>query len=276
MNASPITIAFQALESAYIGESAEVARVIDAYKAAQAANKSQNTSLFDGLLSLAEVAEPDVILGTAAKIRAAVGASLRVAAGLPARKAKGEKGGPDWSTPSVYAGIIANCLDAKARSPQVFAKAYADIRNAKETCEDEHPCGLFANKGANDRLLKRIGEMRAAAVAHQLDSMSAVAPTTTAPTVEELQGMLANARAEVAGMRAAGDPDGSLTKARAEREEARAAARKAAEEARTARAESATLAQQVQDLQRMLAAATATGEAAAQAAAQAARATETA
>lgn len=269
MQASPVNDAVSVLLSAYAGDRAEhVATVVESFKAARAANKSESDSLFAGFLSLcaalvnagqppADVA--DTLRATGNAISAEVGGILRVRAGFTRTKLKGakESGAPSFSTAKVYAGIVARCIEAKAADADTYLAAFDKIENAKEAPEALHEAsGLFASKNACSRLVKEYEEMRAAKLAHQTPALNGMDDAhLQAPTREELEAQLAAAREEVRQYRMAGDPHGSLTAARAERDAARADVIRLTDEARAARAEAAHLAQQVADLQEKLAAA---------------------
>lgn len=178
MQHSVINRAIEALQTRYAGDNAAaVATVIVGFKAAQAANKGQNASLFSGLLDLAgQGATPYTVRKVGANIRQSVTAELRKAAGLPAVKAKGEKGGPDFSTASVYAGIVADALDARRDDPDTWATAMDEIVNATETPAPVHEAsGLVATKGALQRAVAEFHAIRAAREAHQYPALTVTA-----------------------------------------------------------------------------------------------------
>ena len=269
MQASPVNDAVSILLSAYAGDRAEhVATVVEEFKAARSANKSESDSLFSGFLSLcaslvnagqppADVA--DTLRATGNAISAEVGGILRVRAGFTRTKLKGakESGAPSFSTAKVYAGIVARCIEAQAADADTYNAAFDKVENALNSPEALHEAsGLFASKNACARLVREYEEMRAAKLAHQTPALNGMDDAhLQAPTREELEAQLAAAREEVRQYRMAGDPHGSLTAARAERDAARADVIRLTDEARAARAEASALAQQVADLQAMLAAA---------------------
>lgn len=171
---SPINAAILALQGRYNGENAtQVATVVQAFKAAQAANKGQNASLFEAFLALvAEGATGHTVRKVGANIRASVTAAMRAAAHLPATKGKAEKGAPDFSTASVYAGIVADALEVKRDEPDAWRMACEAVDGGEVRIAVHAASGLFASKGALSRAVAKCGDIVQAREAHQLPALS--------------------------------------------------------------------------------------------------------
>lgn len=171
---SPINAAILALQGRYDGENAkQVAIVVQSFKAAQAANKGQNASLFEAFLALvADGATGHTVRKVGANIRASVTAAMRAAAHLPATKGKSEKGAPDFSTASVYAGIVADALEAKRDEPEAWRMACADVDAGEVRIAVHAASGLFASKGALSRTVAKCSDIVQAREAHQLPALS--------------------------------------------------------------------------------------------------------
>jgi hypothetical protein len=252
MNESVITRAIVALQSAYQGEgAAQVAAVVASFKRAQALNKGQNASLFEGFLTLAgEGAEPDAVRKVGANIRVAVTAAMREAAHLPAKRTKDEKGAPDFSTASVYAGIVADALEAHAKDADEWRAAQdfiiSQAGDAGLPVHDES--GLIATKGGLQRAVKRFATQRADRMEATYPALKQVLGDAEARTLEQLEQDNAAMRARIADLLRAGTPGQSVEVARRERDAARdevqsltAALASARAEAQAARDEASAL-----------------------------------
>lgn len=220
---SPVDAGIAALLASYTGDAAsDVGTVILAAKDAAAASKSQSAGLFSGFLTLsAKGCGPAAVRRAGTIIRANVTQSMRVARGLSAVKKKGSKesGAPDFSTASVYAGIVADLLTLQAADPDTLATALSDVDSGEVPIAMHDESGFPATKSACQRVLKRAGEIEEARVSHQFPALSlATADTPTDGIIARLERDLSAARAQVATMLEHGDAAGSLAAARAERD----------------------------------------------------------
>lgn len=144
---------------------------------ARAADKTANGRLWNCMLALAGAgAAPDQVRAAGAGVRKAVARLLRVAAGFPADKAKGSKesGAPDYSTASVYASVIAGCMEAMRDDRNTFDAACAACTPDNGILELDDETGIPATKGAAARVLKDYQERRAAALAASLPALQSL------------------------------------------------------------------------------------------------------
>ena len=167
--------------------------VVAAAKAAKAAQSSAQDSLFAGFLALAGTgADGIVVRATGAAIRESIRRVMRVAAGYTPVKAKGSKesGAPDFSTASVYAGVVADVMGAYRDNVTLARQAFDDVQDATETppALSETP-GFFAGVSANKRFLLRFAELVTLDLAH---SVPALFPETT---VTDLAAVIATMQA---------------------------------------------------------------------------------
>jgi hypothetical protein len=130
---------------------------------------------------------------------------MRVADGLSPNKAKGEKGGPDFSTASVYAGIVADAVAAKRSDADAWERAQEwIIANAGEAGLPVHTDSqLLAGKGALQRAVVRFHEDKANREAQAFPALNM--PTSTGDGAENdpaiLRTALHSARAESQALR---------------------------------------------------------------------------
>lgn len=244
LSSSPINAAIAAFLSSYADDGAEhVSAIVAAAKQAAAEKKGMQASLFSGFLQLAEQGcDPAAVRASGAAVRKAVTRIMRAQAGFPADKKKGSKesGAPDFSTASVYAGIVADCLAASRDNRNAWDAAFLAVKDATETPPAEHACGLFEAVNANKRALAKYAELCAAEMEQRYPALSHQDPSAVgARTVEELERENASLRSWQAEhlQSGSGDAAAMLAIARKERDAANESAIAAQEVARRQAAE---------------------------------------
>jgi hypothetical protein len=180
MQESKIQAAIAAFLSGYAGDGASaVSAIVKGAKDAAAAKQSMGQALFSGFLALVEQgADGATVQRAGADVRRQVAQVMRVQAGFPAVKAKGskEKGAPDFSTASVYANVVAECIAAQKDDSALWAAAFEATVKATDTPPEEHPCGLFATVNANKRAIADYRERVAAKLDHLFPAKVTDAP----------------------------------------------------------------------------------------------------
>lgn len=218
------------------------AGIVAAYKAAAGDNKAQQAAVYSGLLNVAcaNGATADNVRAVGADIRRMVTAAMRQAAGLPAQKATGEKGAPDFSTASVYAKLLADSMELQNGphgTDYALAVEKAAGANPALIVDSAHdiPLQFMATKSAQSRVNQAVADSLATEFDRMArDLLGYDAEMSATDRIAQLESAVSSQRQRITELTAAGDPGASLTIARAERDAARAATLKADDAARAA------------------------------------------
>ena len=177
---SAVSSALESFASAaYAGRVATVAQALKVAKHNQA---SLTAGLYSGLLALAvEGASGDVVRTTARMIGDEIVRFMRIDAGLPAKRERGEVNSPAFSTARVYGSAIGGLLDAKRDHGVRFESACEWLHG--ETSEGFDQCditGLPTQASNAVKLLARCNTLAENEVMAQCPALVPLVPVTVA------------------------------------------------------------------------------------------------